>query len=365
MKVEESKKTSETSATDSSTIQRSLEKPSLQNPQEGYDAEAAILAKSATTIRVVSYNILSSFLFKAQADTPPELARLSWDYRKEIMLGLISKVAPDILSLQEVTLEQIQFLREHLGAKYGFVGFAANTGHSLPEIAPDEYYGEIVPIIFNATRFDLLDAQVFWLSETPDRISKGWDASRPRVVTAAAFRDKLTSQTFVVGNTHYDHMGSEALLQSGTVEASVLLAFQLKHKADFALLNGDRNCFTDGQFQGEKWYQNMLDATQAMDTRMGRRHVGLATTFFGYTPDKFKAQLDEHKTIDLIFAKGCQVVQSMCLSGEYALDETGAPQLLPLFGKIVSPAERLFASDHALIAADVEPNSSAPSITTG
>ncbi len=337
---------------------KSLEKPFLNNPQEGYEAETSILLKSETAIRVVSYNILSSFLYKAQVDTPLELIRLSWDYRKEIILGLISKIAPDIISLQEVNLEQINYLREHLSAKYEYVGFAANTGHQLSEIAADEYYGEIVPIVFDTTRFDLLDAQVFWLSETPDVISKGWDASRPRIVTCAAFRDKGTHQTFVVGNTHYDHLGSEALLQSGAVEAKVLLAFQLKHKADFAIFNGDRNCFTDGNFRGEKWYQEMLEATQAIDSRMGSHHFGLATTFFGFHPDKFKAELNEHKTIDLIFAKDCQVSKSMCLSGEYTLDETGAPKLLPLFGQIVSPA-RLFASDHALIAADIESRAAA------
>ena len=56
----------------------------------------------------------------------------------------------------------------------------------------------------------MLQSSTFWLSETPDTVSRGWDAACNRVCTDALLKDKKTKQNFWVFNTHFDHIGEKA-----------------------------------------------------------------------------------------------------------------------------------------------------------
>ena len=46
----------------------------------------------------------------------------------------------------------------------------------------------------------------FWLSETPDKPSKGWDAALNRICTYALFQDLKTQKKFWAFNLHFDHI---------------------------------------------------------------------------------------------------------------------------------------------------------------
>ena len=50
----------------------------------------------------------------------------------------------------------------------------------------------------------------FWLSETRDKISKGWDAAFNGICTYALYTDLKTKNTFWVFNTHLDYVGNLA-----------------------------------------------------------------------------------------------------------------------------------------------------------
>lgn len=60
----------------------------------------------------------------------------------------------------------------------------------------------------------VLQHATFWLSETPDTLSKGWDAAYRRICTYALFLDKQTQHKFRVFNLHLDHRGETARLES-------------------------------------------------------------------------------------------------------------------------------------------------------
>ena len=336
-----------------------VEKPEIENLVE---EDENFLIKSYGNLRVATYNILTSFSYPPKENNSPENYRRSWEFRKTLILEMIKKLNLDILNLQEVSIEQFKFFKENL-KDFDMVGYAAFTGHALNEIAPDEYVGEIVPILYNKKTVECIDSKVFWLSQTPGELSKGWDASRSRILTAAAFRIKQDGVKIVVGNTHYDHLGDNTLVNSGIVEAEQLEKYKEFHNASDIIYTGDRNCFTDRGRRGNEWYRTIKQKSGAEDTRVcGDHHVGMATTFIGFHGDQFKAPYYpetgkfEPNTLDLIFhKKGRYKTQSSKnASGEYAM-KNGVAHLLPFFSKTKEGDKRQFASDHTCVIADFGP----------
>ena len=65
-----------------------------------------------------------------------------------------------------------------------------------------------------SNEFELIEFDTFWLSETPDEVSKGWDAALNRICTFGLFKNKKTMQLIWVFNTHFDHVGEIARRKS-------------------------------------------------------------------------------------------------------------------------------------------------------
>lgn len=126
-----------------------------------------------------------------------------WDKRKEVLTAQLKFYEPDVLGLQEATPGQVNYLNKQL-THYKRIGIAREG----------EGKGEASCIFFNTDRLSVFTQQTFWLSETPDTISKGWDASYLRVCTYGLFKDKKTGRRFWVFNTHLDNDGTIARVQS-------------------------------------------------------------------------------------------------------------------------------------------------------
>ncbi len=142
---------------------------------------------SAQPLRVMSYNI--------RYDNPAD-GENAWSNRKEFLAEQIRTTNSDILGIQESLPSQVEWL---VGALKGY-------GHA--GIGRDENgNGESVTIFFCAERFELTESKTFWLSETPNEISKGWDAAIRRICTYVRLRDRKTGQILLVLNTHFDHVG--------------------------------------------------------------------------------------------------------------------------------------------------------------
>jgi endonuclease/exonuclease/phosphatase family metal-dependent hydrolase len=148
------------------------------------------------SVRVMSFNVR----YGTAKDGPDH-----WDKRKDLFLETIQKYDPDLLGMQEVLAMQADFLQEKL-AGYGFAGSGRDDG---------KRGGEYSPIMFKKARFDLLDSGQYWLSPTPEVIaSKGWDAALPRIVTWVRLKEKPTGTAILVFNTHWDHVGNVARVES-------------------------------------------------------------------------------------------------------------------------------------------------------
>ena len=107
---------------------------------------------------------------------------------------------PDIFGVQEAFEFQIKFIEEYC-RNYKSVGVGRDDGKKK---------GEYMSIFWNKKRVKLIKWGTFWLSETPDTPSKGWDAHCMRTATWALMKDKKTGRKFYYVNTHLDHKGKEA-----------------------------------------------------------------------------------------------------------------------------------------------------------
>ncbi len=124
----------------------------------------------------------------------------AWPNRIEMVKGLMEFHDPDIFGLQEALVGQIEDIHNNL-AEYTWFGVGRDDG---------EKGGEFSPIFYKKSKFILLKHGTFWLSETPDKPSKGWDAALNRIVTWGKFQSKVTGKQFLFLNTHFDHIGVEA-----------------------------------------------------------------------------------------------------------------------------------------------------------
>ncbi len=151
-----------------------------------------------------------------------------WSNRKDFFTSQIQFYEPDILGVQEAKPNQVIDIANALSA-YSYVGIGRDGVGQ----------GESSNIYYKKDRFEVLKSNTFWLSETPDIISKGWDAAFNRVCTYALFKDLKTKKTFWVFNTHLDHVGELAKTNGILLILSKIAA--LNTKDDTAIFMGDFN----------------------------------------------------------------------------------------------------------------------------
>lgn len=127
----------------------------------------------------------------------------AWPNRKDNVKALVKFYDADILCVQEALPEQFDYLSE--GTDFDVVGVGRDDGQRK---------GEFSAVYYNKNRFVKKDGGTFWLSPTPDVPSKGWDAALNRVCSWVRLYDKFNKKEFLVFNTHYDHVGVQARIES-------------------------------------------------------------------------------------------------------------------------------------------------------
>jgi len=153
-----------------------------------------------------------------------------WEKRKDKVASLMNYYEADFIGGQEVQHHQLQYLKEKMPS-YNYIGVGRDDGKEA---------GEYSCIFYNKEKFTVVQQSTFWLSQTPDTVSMGWDAACNRVCTYGLFRSKLTKKQFWVFNTHFDHMGVTARIESAKLIAAKIES--LTAKQDFpVLLTGDFN----------------------------------------------------------------------------------------------------------------------------
>lgn len=147
---------------------------------------------------VMSYNI--------KLDYPKE-GENSWTNRKPFFINQLKFYEPDVLGVQEAMPNQMKEM-DSLLVDYSYVGVGRDDGKDS---------GEYSAIFYKTDKFNIVKSGTFWLSETPEKVSMGWDAVCNRICTYALFEDKVSGKIFWMFNTHFDHVGKEARKNSAVV----------------------------------------------------------------------------------------------------------------------------------------------------
>jgi endonuclease/exonuclease/phosphatase family metal-dependent hydrolase len=194
--------------------------------------------------------------------------------------------SPSIIGIQEGLLNQVQYIDSSL-IDYDYVGVGRDDGKKK---------GEFCAIYFDTTRYVLLKNSTFWLSETPDTISVGWDAALERICTYGLFKDRITKEEFLVFNTHFDHIGVIAREKSS--ELILKRINKINRQSLPVILMGDFNSIPNSPSVKEI-ITELSDALQiSLEKLQGPRG-----TFNGFNED-----LPIEQRIDYIFTNKLKVL---------------------------------------------------------
>lgn len=178
----------------------------------------------AQTLHALTYNI--------RYDSPND-GENQWKYRKHFLAEQLLFHSPDVFGIQEGLHQQVQFLDSAL-TEYSYVGVGRDDGQTK---------GEYSAIYYKPAIFRLKEHSTFWLSETPQKVSVGWDAAMERICTYGLFQHIESEKYFWVFNTHFDHRGEMARKKS--VELILDMINDINIKGYPVVLMGDLNLEPD------------------------------------------------------------------------------------------------------------------------
>lgn len=240
-------------------------------------------------IRLLTHNI-------RYATKSPFSGEERWDVRKSRLLNELSfntaHCAESFICLQEVLHRQLVDILSGLNSKkeaWASVGVCRDDGHEA---------GEASPILYRPRVWELKTHCTKWLSKTPDRPSKSWDAASIRILTIAVFQHRSTGRTVVAMNTHLDDQGSKSRLEAAKIILDQISCFSdtvrvPNRKSPPIFLTGDFNSEPD-----QEAYNEMTSVTSPMvDLQMlvpEEKRYGDCNTFTGFDSKNLKR-------IDFIF----------------------------------------------------------------
>ena len=207
----------------------------------------------------------------------------SWQYRCPATIMMLEEYAPDVFGVQEAYDFQVKFITE-FARDYKCVGVGREDGKKE---------GEHMSIFWNKKTVSLLKWGTYWLSETPDTPSKGWDAACKRTATWALMKDKKTGRKFYFVNTHLDHKGKEA--QKNGLKVIVERIAEMNKEGYPMVLTGDFNVRPDNACLVD------LDKIMTSTRKIAKKTDNLAT-YNGW------GRSDKDNIIDYVYVSGFSAV---------------------------------------------------------
>lgn len=199
-----------------------------QRPERLKDADPENI-RFDEAIRVMSFNVHSD-------DDPLH----AWADRKGRVASTIRFHHADIIGVQEPTLAQLNDLTPALSEFSSYHGVTLGKAHD--------------PIFYRKSRFELVKSGYFFLSQTPDLYSIGWDGKYPRATTWVELRDKKTNKSLYFFNTHFEYHGREARDRSASLLCEKI--GEIAGKSPY-IVSGDFNLFPG--LGGDETYKILTD----------------------------------------------------------------------------------------------------------
>ncbi len=205
------------------------------NWEAGPNAKMSLFPKDPNQSGNGSNNDINVMSFNIRFDTPID-GENSWEHRKDMVTNLIKVNGCDFVGIQEALFHQTTYL-QHMLPTYNWYGRGRKEGSEQ---------SEAVPIFYLCDKWEILEANTFWLSDLPEYAgSKTYGNKIPRICTWAKFRNKANGRYVLVYNCHLDHENHTAQVKA---------AEQIKkhiakkcHDTPHIILMGDHNVTPDDQ----------------------------------------------------------------------------------------------------------------------
>ena len=237
-------------------------------------AVSACCQGNLESIKVMSFNVRNAKA--ADGDN-------AWELRRSATIAMLDEVQPDVFGLQEAYPEQEEYITSER-PKYVAYGIGRNDGIE----------GERMSVVYNTETLQMLECGTWWLSETPDVPSTGWDAKYPRTATWALMKDLRHEREFYLVNTHLDHRGVQARRNG------LAMVMNKIHE-----MNPDVPLILMGDFNVEPGDSCLLDVERLMiNARTAAKVTEDTPSFNGFK------ESEGHKTIDYIYYKGFSGAES-------------------------------------------------------
>ncbi|WP_373523158.1 endonuclease/exonuclease/phosphatase family protein [Aquiflexum sp.] len=222
----------------------------------------------AQTYQIATYNI--------RFDNPNDIGNL-WKDRSPHLINQIKFHKMGIIGTQEGLYHQLEEMKGALNFPY--IGIGRDKGGKE---------GEFSAIFYNPEIFTVLDHSTFWLSESPEKPSKGWDAALNRVCTWGKFEDQ-TGNIFYVFNIHYDHVGQKAREESSKLVVQKVR--EINKGQHPVIFMGDFNVTPDNPA-----YATVLENSNLQDSRLVSQtpSIGNQGTFNGYNWERLPDGIIDH-----------------------------------------------------------------------
>lgn len=239
-------------------------------------------------VRIMTFNIRCS-----------EVGVQTAESRYPLVSETILKSNADSVGLQEATPEWMEYLKVALSDKYDYVGI------------PREDDGEYSSIFYLKDKYTVTESGNFWLSETPEKESKGWDAACYRICTWAVLENKATKEKYVHVNTHLDHRGVSA--RRNGVE---LMLKHLKKYNDIpAVFTADMNIL-----EGEENYIQFVNSGFMYDTKYQAKSSVNYLTYHDVHPSEQEKSIIDYVMINDKFSADTYRVVTAGIDGKYVSD---------------------------------------------
>lgn len=232
--------------------------------------------------------------------SPEDMFKKSWFYRAHLIIDDINAVKPDIIGFQEVSPLHYDYIVKSM------------PGY-LHEMAyrDDFILSEGCPIFYRADKYERIDSGSFWLSETPEVMSKDWGSAHYRICIYVILRDKASGQEFVVFNTHLDHVSDEARIEGIKVVLDKIAEF------------GDLPAFLMGDLNAEPDSKTILSTKDAFDDA----HDIADVADDGATFHKWGTKLNNDRIDYIMISKDKSIVSEYrivnnCHDGVYSSDHS-------------------------------------------
>ena len=221
--------------------------------------ERDIYEKAEGAVRIMSFNVLSE-----------RFGENAMVNRRGIVTQTIAEYYPDSFGVQEATVAWMQCFKNRL-PEYAFVGEATDY---IPLL------GGYDAIFYLKDKYELVDTGTFWLSQTPDKPSKGWDAGSERVCTWAVLKNKLTGEKYAHINTHLDNKGAVAR------QNSIPMILAKAAEFDMAVV-----CTGDFNFRENSELYKTLTADELHDSKFLAPDTMSNTTYNGFNPPESQTKI--------------------------------------------------------------------------